>query len=209
MDSRNSIDDVKSRGGYVVCPATRIDGESYTITQNITLAELPENIRVQIGNALEKDHSRNKTPLCDLDLPHNVERAHCIAADFAHVVAGARNSTVYAYACTLKDYAVSETTPFELLSEWNLRSPTPLPDGELEATIENAFAHGQNQPGCKAVEADADLTELIEDLIANQKAASAALFRIEPYAWGAPQAIPPREFSVILRFGEMAAVRLS
>ena len=146
--------DVRSRGGYVVAPGSRIDGQPYVIQADGAVAELPGEVRAKIGKASARDRQINRAPACDLDLAHNVERAKLAASAFEPADEGGRNNAAFNYACWLKDLGVSEQMAHELMISWNSRNSQPLDDDELQSAVANAFDHGQNQPGCRTPEAE-------------------------------------------------------
>ena len=157
--------DVRGARGYVVgpgCLTAEVKDErgkikqyagNYTIELENELEEAP----VWLLNHLLQHHERtvnSDTPLIELDLPVNIERAREFLETHTPAVEGnGGDEHTFKTCCWLKDFGVSAAMIFELLTEesgWNSRCLPNWTDADLRRKIENAYSYGQNQPGSSA-----------------------------------------------------------
>lgn len=100
----------------------------------------------------KSDPLRDK-PLCDLDLPHNIEQAERFLFRREPAIAnGTGNKWTYETACFVRDIGVSEPLCNEVMlhSEWNTERCAPAwPADELADVITNAYRYGENRAGSK------------------------------------------------------------
>lgn len=148
--------DTRSMGGYVLLPPSRVlDDEksingAYRLEKPLPYAPLPE----WITEALSKVAVSLSALTDELDLPINVQRTTHYLSDAIPAIEGqGGDESTYRVCCRVRDFGVSETKAFELLSRyWNNNCVPPWTDGELQQKIINAYSYAQNEAGCQAIE---------------------------------------------------------
>jgi hypothetical protein len=170
-DVQNSVDriapgiDIRSAGGYVVGPGSFFADPGgkkgytghYKIECDASPATAPAWLPLLAGEPNQR--SQNREPLCEADLPENVEwvvRNYLTVppedggAPIAIEGRGG-NSTAYAVFACLRERGISAGRSVELAEEhWNSRCVPPWSHGELVVLAANADAYGQCAFGEKA-----------------------------------------------------------
>jgi len=133
-------------------------GRSVRFEYEEIVTELPE---VPHYVTLSRKHDPNRDrPVCELDLPHNVELAERFLVRSDASIAGSKNGPegkggngyTYDIACMIRDFGISEALCNEIIlhSEWNTERCEPAwAADELADVITNAYRYGENRPGCK------------------------------------------------------------
>jgi hypothetical protein len=149
--------DVRGAVGYVVGPGSRNDAGEWEVEDpSADIAPLPDWLAEFLYEPGRKD-PRREEPVCEWNLPENIEQAREWLKYHEPAVEGA-NGDDYTYwtICSLRDFAISEDQILKLLNEggaksWNARcQPVWLLD-ELSVKIENSFEYASNRPGIKSV----------------------------------------------------------
>ncbi|MFP4473997.1 MAG: AAA family ATPase [Desulfatibacillaceae bacterium] len=143
--------DTRGAGGMVPVPGSFVIGKGeYKILNDLPIRDLPAWIKDRAGEPRIKD-PKTDTPLCELDLPHNIEAAkRWLKEDAPEAVEGdGGDQTTYQVACHLvRDLALTPETAFDLLCDWNSEKAYPPWELEdLQVKIANANAYGQGQIG--------------------------------------------------------------
>jgi len=167
-DVANSVDriapglDIRSAGGYVIGPGSffaDLGGKKgytgpYHITNDIPPAAAPESLVLLAGAPPER--GTRKPPMCEPDLPENVDWA--VRAYLARepenggapiaIEGKGGNQTTYQVFARLRELGISAEKSVELAEEhWNGRCLPPWSRSELVALAANADAYGQNTFG--------------------------------------------------------------
>jgi hypothetical protein len=152
--------DIRGQGGYVASAGSIVDGGTYTVEADAPLAisppELVDLARSAQGRARE---TKDREAVAEVDTIEAVLRsAEWLRNGAPEAIEGAGGDHMtYIVACRLRDYGLSATTAFELMStHWNdagKASPPWAPD-ELQQKIENAFAYAKNPQGARLASAE-------------------------------------------------------
>jgi hypothetical protein len=149
--------DIRSEGGYVLGPGSRLDGSSgdgivgeYRICTEAPLARVPFGI----GQKLAPYRERTAAPLTHaamLDDPRNISDAlHYLRHRAPVAIEGANgDDTTYKVACAVRrDYGITAETTYKLLlDEWNDRCFPPWEPEDLWQKVENAENYGTRVEG--------------------------------------------------------------
>ena len=120
--------DIRGNGGYVVAPPSTINGKKYewevsAYPNEVGFAELPESWKKWLHNLKEKD-TRGDQPQQN------------------HIGEGARNSSVFRFACSLRAQSVPEESIREQTHAFNKNDCVPpLDDSEVERCIASALKY--------------------------------------------------------------------
>lgn len=155
--------DIRGQGGYVAAPGSVIDGVAYEIVEDRALAEAPAGI-VTLARAAQgrQREVKEREAVAEVDTVEAILRAsEWLRNGAPEALEGAGgDQTTFAVAARLRDYGLSRSTAYELLSvHWNeagKASPPWSPD-ELRQKIDNAFAYGKNPAGVRLASAEFDV----------------------------------------------------
>lgn len=147
--------DIRAERGYVLGAGSTIDGKPYVEIGKPTSGSVPAPRWFDdlLATTTAGHVGREVTPLTELDLPQNVQRAKdWLVSRAPEAIEGSGGDhTTFSVAAELRAMAVSEHTALDLMLEhWNEQKASPpwQPD-ELAAKVQNAFAYGQGAPGYK------------------------------------------------------------
>jgi RecA-family ATPase len=161
---RDLAEGINVRGyhGYVVGPGSVVAGREYEITQDVPIPTFPPAGLIPLLPEYGTIRQGDAVPLCDLDLPGNIQRGQDWLANHETTFDGARNNTGYRIACQLKDFGLSEPIITELMGEyWDCQPPLSVKAIEKLAT--QAFLTGAKAPGSDAPQSDfAGLPSMLE-----------------------------------------------
>ena len=146
--------DLKSTGGYVVLPGSRVGDKNYTVTEAAPIELLPDWLR-KLAEPVETQPLETGLEIDDLDKPHHVSEAvkYLLEAEPAVEGAGGNNQT-YAVAVQVKDLGLTPQAALEvMLDHYNPRCAPAWSAEELQRIIHNAYNYGQNPAGSKTKEA--------------------------------------------------------
>jgi len=141
--------DHRCNGGYVVGAGSVIGTDRYEsvdVDQPVPLASLPPADRELIGlcrgGRRRRDKSESCEPLVELDLPNAIARAvDYLKYRAPEAAPGNRNDTAYRVAAQVRDFGISETQCFALMSEhWESASIMDSVD-ELMGCVANAYSY--------------------------------------------------------------------
>jgi hypothetical protein len=131
--------DVRSQGGYVVAPGSKVPAGEYKIVADVPVADAPAWLEAECRAA--RDKTADRTPVIELDQPHNeakaidwLKRHSPIDGTPGH---GANNKTFQA-ACMVKDFGISEANCLALMLEHFERDP-PWTADILAPTVGSAY----------------------------------------------------------------------
>ncbi len=145
---------VRATGGYAVGPGSTIDGEAYKISNDTKTVLVPQTLLPRLSKPGEK-RGNTQTPLCELDLPSNVQRGIAYLETLLETLEGTRNNTAFKVACQLKEHGLSETRIYEtMLDYWNTKCNPPLDEYELEKVVQSAWLNSKSAPGANTPQAD-------------------------------------------------------
>lgn len=136
--------------GYIVGSGSWHHGKEYRFKNQLEVAKAPEWLSSKLL-------TRKVPELERLRLIHNVdqETAERRAREFLDQLSpakeGERNQRCYEAACRLKDFGLNSEAAKECIFT-NWKSEPVLEKGEIENTVNSAYAHSQNQPGILAPE---------------------------------------------------------
>lgn len=140
--------DIKSSGGYIVCPGSTIDGLRYEYRGGSPVA-LPDWLKKKIG----EQRPRSSSPNTFTDEPADIQRAVQILQTAEPAVEGSGgNNRTYATACRIRDLGINESTCVDLLLEhWNDKCSPPWNGDELAKIVGNAYHYASGQAGSASV----------------------------------------------------------
>jgi hypothetical protein len=141
--------DIKSTGGYVICPGSAIGGKRYEFFGPEHIPDLPPWLREIAGKPRERA-AEASVPVTDPDQPSQVEAA-VDYLEFSAPIAiegQAGDSTTYQVACKTRDLGLSEDRTRELMAiHWNPRCEPPWDEDELARKVQNAYTYARDQQG--------------------------------------------------------------
>ena len=185
--------DVRCHHNYVAAAGSVINGQTYTIREDLPIVPAPAWMIQLAKNAASRVRERaGSEPLIELDTEPSIQRAIMYLKDDAPAAqeGAGGDATTFAVAARVKDYGVSESMCFDLMDHhWNEQKafPTWSPE-ELEMKIANAYAYGTSSPGVLDARAEFDAVEIDEPANDNR----APLVFTRPVEFGDLQP-PPRE----------------
>lgn len=146
--------DVRSRGGFVVGPGSKIDGNAYTLTRRILPVPAPDWLVSRLGFDVERPRADTR-PLDGVDPDRAAARAIEYLKTAPVAIEGQGGDlTTYKVAAKLKDMGVTAAEAQHLLwAHWNDRCDPPWAPDEIEAKVVHAYRYGREQPGAAAPEA--------------------------------------------------------
>ena len=162
--------DIKGWHGYVAIPGSiGKNGKPYTIIKDGTPIESPTLIELVGRAAPPPDRATQLAPVCELDLPGNIEHARNYlrqeAATATEDVDG--NPATYDTALWLRDFGISEDMCACLMDpeegwSWNQKKAFPSwPPDKLGDIIGNAYRYGKKPPGWRSAESEFDVVETV------------------------------------------------
>jgi hypothetical protein len=185
--------DIRSRGGYVVGPGSRIGSAAYRIDGNAPSTPVPAPGWL-IDRLAALDATQPKA--APLTGEPDADWARSSAIEFLDkspvAVQGERNQKAYVAAARLRDFGVDESEAAALMFE-HWKSDPPLPDRELSAAVANAYRYGQNAPGAANPATAFDILPE-PDGVGIAERPQTPVISATPYTWPDPAAIPPRRF---------------
>lgn len=148
---KNSGIDIRSEGGYLVGPGSRINGKSYQPTgSGSTITRFPdwaiEELK-KIDNVVQLN--RPIKPVGDqiLALQRSIEYLQSLDASNS----GGRNNDCYVVVCKLKDFGLAQEQILDVLFDYWKCEPM-IDHEEAIHVINSAFHYAQNPPGVEAPE---------------------------------------------------------
>lgn len=138
--------DIKSAGGYVLAPGSRIQTGIYELVRDVDPVDPDPRLLVCAPPTSAPD----PIPTCELDSPAAVLRAKEYA-DFQaepSIQGEGGDANCYRVACRMRDIGVSQNTCLEILAgRWNDRCEPPWEIDELEDKVRNAYRYAREAPG--------------------------------------------------------------
>ncbi|TBR39263.1 MULTISPECIES: bifunctional DNA primase/polymerase [Dyella] len=150
--------DVRSHGGYIVAPGSKVEAGEYFIDRPGKPVDAPQWLIDACG--MPRGKAVDRTPLAGVDPERAVKRATFYLENEApEAIEGAGgDNTTFQVAAKLKDLGVSPDTAVELMLEHWFDGCGWTPD-ELATKVRNAYRYGENPPGADAPEALFDAVE--------------------------------------------------
>lgn len=151
--------DIRGQGGYVASIGSVVDGGNYTVEADAPSAVAPSEIvdlaRSAQGPARE---TKDREAVTEVDTLESVLRlAEWLRNGAPEAIEGAGGDHMtYIVVCRLRDYGLSASAAFELMStHWNDAGKASPPWGpeELQQNIQNAFAYAKNPQGARLASA--------------------------------------------------------
>lgn len=138
--------DVKSTAGYVVAPGSTTEAGTYKFVADVPILPAPEWLLEILGTRQERDTAARVQDVEDAD-EATLGRARSWLSGTPADAGG------FWLACGLKDYGLSQRQIAEVLAGGE--APAGVwPVDQAEQKARNAFAHGQEAPGVKALGED-------------------------------------------------------
>lgn len=148
--------DTRGVGGQAVAPGSVIDGIEYSIEVDAEIAYAPPWLLKHMTKTTPPKTAPVEALACvDVDSASKIAMAeHILKFKIReHVPEGRRNNYGYMFCCRLKDIGISGAVCLDFLDRWNEAACSPpLPRGELESIVHNAYAYGKNPVGVEAPE---------------------------------------------------------
>ena len=150
--------DIKSFGGYVVIPGSKIDTGEYTYRDLPgTSGELPSWIKKLASESFKRD--KNQTPATSLDQKAAIRRATDYLKNNAKLAIEGKggDETTYKVGCQLRDRGISELKSLELMLHfWNDRCSPPWEFEDLAQKLTNVYSYAKSRPASNTAQADFD-----------------------------------------------------
>lgn len=151
--------DIRSRGGYIVGPASEINGRIYRANA-LPIAPAPEWLVEKLGTDAGP---RSGVPavLGGVSEHRANHRALVYLAQAPVAVEGqGGDAATFKVAAALKDLGCDEATAFDLMSaHWNEKCEPPWSLSDLRTKVANAYRYGREPAGSRAPEAVFDKVE--------------------------------------------------
>lgn len=146
--------DVKGSGGYIVGAGSSFEGKTYEIVDwDAPILPLPEVIEARL-EAAHKKREKDPAPLPGIDPERAKKRAIEFLKTASGVSEGSRGSTAYKIAARLKELGCDRDDTLLLMDlYWAPRCEPPMPDEDLEDSVDHAYIYGQEPQGSAAPEA--------------------------------------------------------
>lgn len=141
--------DIRSRGGFILGNASRLEAGTYTAVAR-DLGAAPEWLLQDCGRSAERDKPARAPAGPRVDEARSEARAiHFLTQEAPLAVEGdAGDQTTFKVACRVKDLGCSEALCFELMTErWNPMCLPPWSSEELKRKVENAYSYGESPVG--------------------------------------------------------------
>ena len=162
--------DVRAAVGFVVIPGCEIIKEDFSegtyevVNPDVDIAACPEWIMSKyLRDKNVKDPNRH-VPLCEPDLPENIEQALEWLRHAEVATEGAEgDQRTYDVCCQMRDFGLSEEQTLITLNtdpqgpSWNQRCDPSWDDGELSIKARNAETYAGSRPGCEATSYRTDM----------------------------------------------------
>ncbi len=136
--------DIKSKGGYVICPPSQIDGRPYVLESNREPVPVPEWLADQAGTPKERVFDPGLYPEAQ-DRPADLRHAVDLALTYPPAIEGrGGDNHTFKLACQIRDCGISPQMTFEILQDFfNPRCQPPWSEEELHQKVTNAFKYAQ------------------------------------------------------------------
>lgn len=143
--------DVRARNGYVMAPGSSIDGVEYTVDRNVSILDLPDDIKYLLKKKVE--YSRDYV-IQDSEINSDYAKQRFIDYLSAHkeaVSEGERTTEAYKRACKGKDFGLEAPSTLEVMEEFFHTSP-PMDTSDLIHAVRSAYQYGKSPIGFDAPE---------------------------------------------------------
>lgn len=159
--------DTRSHGGYIVGVGSVVPLGAYTTYgDEIEVSQAPRWLEEKLPKRQEKVHEE-ESPLLEAEI--NESRANARALDYLTFEAPPAlegqggDQTTFRVAARLKDFGVTETDCYHLLSQfWNPSNQPPWSESQLKTKVANAYKYGEREIGESSPEKS--FSEIQEDL---------------------------------------------
>lgn len=164
--------DIRSAGGYIVGAGSTIADAAYT-TDATPIADAPEWLIERCGKRKTKAKKTKALEVKTVDPDRAKTRVIAYLENAPPAVEGqGGDEATFKVAARCKDLGVSEDDCVFLMDmHWNDRCAPPWDLADLQVKVRNAYAHGTNEPGCDAPEAQfeevpdaSDATKVLDPL---------------------------------------------
>lgn len=205
--------DIRSRGGYVVGPGSKLNGldQPYLAlkqTQNLPTVAAPswmeERLKIIPTTTPNENDKKDTEGLFVEGIKSYLKRA-------PEATQGNRDDTAYKVACQLKNLGADQIQCFDFMTPWNdEKCHPPLEDGELRRQIECAFSYSRSGKGSATPQAHFEEVEVKEDKKGKRKQAK-ELKRLErkKYVSEADAAVQKlnKDHTLVIISGKPAVIR--
>jgi len=144
--------DIRSRGGYLVAAPSTTPRGQYRIGRNGPPLPAPDWLWRELQARELQAVSEPIQPPSAIDENAAIARAVAFLANLPEVQQGQRNHALYQAVCRIKELGVSQVNALPLVLEYFKAAP-PLPEHEVETTVDSAYRHSENAQGSAAPEA--------------------------------------------------------
>lgn len=144
--------DIRSKGGYIVGSGSTIDGKPYT-DNGLPVVPAPQWLIDACGEARPRGRPKREGAE-SVDQDRARKQAIVYLKKAAPSIEGqGGDHTAFVVAAKVRDKGVTEEDALTLMSEhWNSRCQPPWSEEELAIKVHNAYAYGENDAGCDAIE---------------------------------------------------------
>lgn len=148
--------DVRAHHNLVVGVGSEVGGKEYVVEQDGSpFVPFSDALVRELPRGMVRDAS-STAPIGEMDTEQAIARARDYLTTEAPeaILHSGMNNQVYKIACRVRDYGISEHMCAELMADhWNeTKAFPPLPAGELEKIIENAYMYAKKAPGNNSAE---------------------------------------------------------
>lgn len=145
--------DIRSRGGYIVAPGSTIDGKGYEqINGHSQPAGAPGWLVATLG-VDRRERGTGGSSLDGISPDRAFDRASAWLKNVQGAIAGTRGSTAYKLAARLKELGCDRDQSLFLLDlYWAGKCEPPIPDEDLELSVDHAYKYSQSPQGAAAPE---------------------------------------------------------
>lgn len=143
--------DIRSRGGYIVAPGSRVEAGVYTVERDHHPAPAPAWLEARLG--VDDRSGPVVSVLAGIDPDRAVARGTDWLKGQRGADLGSRGSTAYRLAARLKDFGCTAFDTYELMLDWADRCDPPMPQADLAESVDHAYRYGKQPMGSAAPEA--------------------------------------------------------
>lgn len=143
--------DIKAHHGYVVGPGSETPRGEYKVLDARAPVDAPQWLIDKCGEEIKRPANVTE-PLCEWDLPANIERARYFLRHEAPPALQDENGdeTTLTTAMRVRDYAISESLTLDLmLDHYNERCEPPWDPEDMAVKVANGYRYAKNRPGSR------------------------------------------------------------
>lgn len=143
--------DIRSRGGFIVGPGSKVEAGVYGLVHETGVESAPDWLVDQLG--VDTRSVGRVSALGGVDSDRALGRGEAWLKSQPGAVEGTRGSTAYKIAARLKDFGCAEFDAYELMLDWANTCQPPMPVQDLQDSVAHAYRYGKEPLGSAAPEA--------------------------------------------------------